>query len=85
MVATAHGNHTDLAELRRRFPVSLKGATLRQLIQHAASLGFSSRPLRPDLDELKQLAAPCILHWDLNHFVVLKKRPLVVSYGKQHF
>ena len=73
MVASAHGLHLELSELRRRFPVSLKGANLRQLIQHAAALGFSSRPLRLDMDHLKQLATPCILHWDLNHFVVLKK------------
>lgn len=73
MVANVHGLQLDLAELRRRFPVSLKGATLQQLISHSGSLNFSSRPLRLELDELTQLQMPCILHWDLNHFVVLKK------------
>lgn len=72
MVASAHAQHHDLADLRRRFPVSLKGATLAQLMSHAATLGFSTRPLRLDMDELAQLQLPCILHWDLNHFVVLK-------------
>ena len=32
-----------------------------------------SRPLRLEINELAQLQLPCILHWDLNHFVVLKK------------
>jgi ATP-binding cassette subfamily B protein RaxB len=73
MVANAHGLHVDLSDLRRRFPVSLKGATLQQLIAHASTLNFSNRPLRLELDELSQLQLPCILHWDLNHFVVLKK------------
>ncbi|MGS0756424.1 peptidase domain-containing ABC transporter, partial [Roseateles sp. GG27B] len=73
MVASAADMHVDLAELRQRFPVSLKGATLQQLISHAAHLNLSSRPLRLELDELVQLQLPCILHWDLNHFVVLKK------------
>ena len=73
MVANAHGLQLDLADLRRRFPVSLKGATLQQLTSHAGTLNFSSRPLRLDLAELAQLQMPCILHWDLNHFVVLKK------------
>src|SRR5699024_4479924 len=36
-------------------------------------LDFVTRPLRLDLDELDQLKTPCILHWDLNHFVVLKR------------
>jgi ATP-binding cassette, subfamily B, bacterial CvaB/MchF/RaxB len=73
MIANAHGLQLDLFDLRRRFPVSLKGATLQQLILHAGALNFSSRPLRLEIDELAQLALPCILHWDLNHFVVLKK------------
>ena len=73
MVASAHGLKLDLADLRRRFPVSLKGATLQQLISHAGLLNFSSRAVRLDLNELSQLQLPCILHWDLNHFVVLKK------------
>ena len=73
MVANAHGLHVDLSDLRRRFPVSLKGATLQQLIAHAGALNFSCRPLRLELDELAQLQLPCILHWDLNHFVVLSQ------------
>ncbi len=73
MVANAHALQLDLSEVRRRFAVSLKGATLQQLITHAGQLNFSSRPLRLELDELSQLQLPCILHWDLNHFVVLQK------------
>ncbi len=73
MVANHFGFRTDLATLRQRFSVSLKGATLAQLMQYAASMELSSRPLRLELEELSQLAAPCILHWDMNHFVVLIK------------
>jgi ATP-binding cassette subfamily B protein RaxB len=73
MVANTHRLQLDLSEVRRRFAVSLKGATLQQLITHAGQLNFNSRPLRLELDELPQLQLPCILHWDLNHFVVLKK------------
>lgn len=72
MVATYLGFRTDLAALRRRFSVSLKGASLAQLIHYADQLKLNSRPLRLELEDLSQLKAPCILHWDLNHFVVLK-------------
>lgn len=71
MVASAHGSAEDLGSLRRRFSMSLRGATLRQLMDHAGTLGFVSRPLRLELHELRELKTPCILHWDLNHFVVL--------------
>lgn len=73
MVASFYGHHTDLTDLRRQFSISLKGATLAQLMRHASSLQLSTRPLRLELDELDQLTLPCILHWNLNHFVVLKK------------
>ena len=73
MVSAAHGLRIDLADLRRRFSVSLKGANLQQLISHSAALGFSARPLRLEVGELAELHLPCILHWDLNHFVVLRK------------
>ncbi len=73
MLASHYGYHTDLADLRRQFSISLKGATLAQLMRHAAAMQLSTRPLRLELDEISELALPCILHWNLNHFVVLKK------------
>ena len=73
MVAGHYGYHTDLADLRRQFSISLKGATLALLMRHATAMQLSSRPLRLELEELGELALPCILHWNLNHFVVLKK------------
>ncbi|PRC94877.1 peptidase domain-containing ABC transporter [Solimicrobium silvestre] len=73
MVANHYGYHSDLADLRRQFSVSLKGATLAQIMRHAAGMELSARPLRLELDELSKLTLPCILHWNLNHFVVLKK------------
>ena len=71
MVASAHGLQTDLATLRQRFSLSLKGVTLADLVRMADGLQLQSRALRAELDELTQLQTPCILHWDLNHFVVL--------------
>ena len=73
MVADAHGMQLGLAEMRRRCPLSLKGAKLNHLIHIAQQLGFSTRPLRLDMEDLGKLKLPCILHWDLNHFVVLSK------------
>ena len=72
MIAGYHGHHAELAALRLRFPQSLKGATARQLIDIAQSLGLQARALRLDLHELGMLRTPCILHWDMDHFVVLK-------------
>jgi ATP-binding cassette subfamily B protein RaxB len=73
MIASAYGLHLDLATLRRRFSISVKGTNLAHLMRYAQSLEFSCRPLRLELAEISRLRTPCMLHWDLNHFVVLEK------------
>lgn len=73
MVASHHGHDVGLLELRRRFPFSLKGARLTDLIRVGNALGFQCRPLRVELEALPQLRTPCVLHWDMSHFVVLRE------------
>lgn len=73
MIASYHGLKTDLLSLRQRFSISMRGATLAHLVRFAGQLEFSSRPLRLELEDLEYLKAPCVLHWDMTHFVVLAK------------
>jgi len=72
MISSYHGHRIDLNTLRRRHPVSLKGVTLRALIQVASHMHLACRPLRFELGQLRQLHLPAIVHWDMNHFLVLK-------------
>jgi len=71
MVAAFHGLHTDLPTLRQRFQLSLKGATMIDLTRMAGQMQLNARALRAEMAHLPQLQLPCVLHWDLNHFVVL--------------
>ena len=73
MIAAHHGHRINVGGLRRRFPSSMKGATIADLINVAANLELSPRALRLEIDELPKLQLPAVLHWDLNHFVVLEK------------
>ncbi len=74
MLASYLGNQNlSLSELRKQHGFSLKGANLKDLLNVADKIHLVSRPVRLELDELRLLKTPCILHWDLNHFVVLKK------------
>src|SRR3954452_11422176 len=41
-------------------------------MQVAGQLDLAGRPLRFELEHLAQLQLPAIVHWDMNHFVVLK-------------
>jgi ATP-binding cassette subfamily B protein RaxB len=71
MVAGYHGHRIDLATLRTRHSISLKGSTLTDLMGMAGALQLAPRPLRLDLEHLPELKLPCVLHWDFSHFVVL--------------
>ncbi len=73
MIAGYHGYNTDLAALRRRFPISLKGVELSGVIRICDQLGLMGRPVKVARHQLSSLKLPCILHWEFSHFVVLKK------------
>ncbi|MDC8832358.1 peptidase domain-containing ABC transporter [Alteromonas gilva] len=73
MIAGYHGLNVDLAQLRSCQSFSQQGANLKQLIDFAHSLKLNSRAVKVELEHLKDLQLPCILHWNMQHFVVLTK------------
>lgn len=73
MIANHYGHQLDLTTLRSRYSVSMKGASFTQLMQLGSQLGLTGRSLKLELEELNKLQLPCVLHWEMNHFVVLKK------------
>jgi len=73
MVLGYHGHATDLGTLRRRYPTSLSGMTMHSLMALASRMALSTRALRLEPEQLGQLKLPAILHWDMNHFVVLER------------
>ena len=72
MVANFHGLDVDLGAMRRRFRPSSRGASLRSVMESADRLGLTARAVKLPLDKLGDLVLPAILHWDMNHFVVLE-------------
>ena len=73
MIASYHGYRVDLSTLRSHYPVSSQGTNLKQLMDIASKLNLTGRPLKLEIEHLPQLQVPCVLHWQMNHFVVLKK------------
>ncbi|MEA3028865.1 MAG: ATP-binding cassette, subfamily bacterial CvaB/MchF/RaxB [Sphingomonadales bacterium] len=72
MIALHYGHRINLPGLRQRYPTSIKGTTLEELMAIASDLELAPRALRLEVAELDKLQKPAILHWDLNHFVVLE-------------
>ena len=73
MVAQHYGHKIDLNAMRQRFGSSLKGARLHDIMEMAEQLSLGSRAIRLEPHRLKDIALPAILHWNLDHFVVLKE------------
>ncbi|HCY2186931.1 peptidase domain-containing ABC transporter [Escherichia coli] len=71
MICGHFGKNIDLIYLRRKFNLSARGATLAGINGIAEQLGMATRALSLELDELRVLKTPCILHWNFSHFVVL--------------
>jgi ATP-binding cassette subfamily B protein RaxB len=71
MIAGRYGHRVDLPALRQSYNLSLRGTTLHDLVRIASGMRLATRPLRAELEHLRRLRLPCILHWDHNHFVVL--------------
>ena len=73
MIAIYHGHKTDISTLRSRYPLSINGINLPMLTKIARKLHLQPNAVRLEMEGLKVLKTPCILHWNMNHFVVLKK------------
>ena len=72
MIALYHGHRTNLHALRSKYPLSINGLNLPTLVDIARDLQFDAQAVRLDMEGLQVLRTPCVLHWNMNHFVVLK-------------
>ena len=73
MIVSYHGHSTDIRSIRQASDLPAFGASLKHLGRAAAAAGLKSRPLKLELEDIPRLSTPAILHWDLDHFVVLKQ------------
>ncbi|TKB51809.1 peptidase domain-containing ABC transporter [Ferrimonas aestuarii] len=71
MISSYHGLKLDMASMRKRYRAAMKGMNLQQMIELADGLNLATRALKCPLEEVGKLQLPCVLHWDMNHFVVL--------------
>ncbi|MFC3094833.1 peptidase domain-containing ABC transporter [Alteromonas sediminis] len=100
MIGGFYGQTPDMVSMRAKYAIPSQGANLNQIIKIAADWGMSARALKLELSHLEQLSLPCILHWDMNHFVVLSsvskrsatildpaigKRTLSIGQVSEHF
>ncbi len=72
MVANYHGDRRSLAQMRARYAISMRGVSLRTIMEIAAAIQLNPRALKLEQGDLRHLQCPAVLHWDMQHFVVLR-------------
>ncbi|MEU8689405.1 NHLP family bacteriocin export ABC transporter peptidase/permease/ATPase subunit [Streptomyces sp. NPDC048665] len=70
MVLAHYGRHVPLEELRIACGVSRDGSRASNLLKAARSYGLTAKGMQMDLAALAEVAAPAILFWEFNHYVV---------------
>jgi len=72
MIARYHGHSLTLQWLLGRFVPSTRGTSVDQLVRMGRAVGLQARVYRAEPQHLGQLELPCVIHWDVVHFVVLE-------------
>lgn len=73
MIANYYGKYADIRSLRGSLCMPGGGVSVKHLLQAGENLALQGRPLKLELKDIALLNLPAILHWDTDHFVVLKK------------
>lgn len=73
MIAHYHGRPVDLLSARSQIGASPHGTTLKSMIDIGAYFRLASRAIQLDINELKEIRLPCVLHWAMGHYVCLTK------------
>ncbi len=74
IVAAHHGLWLTLEDLRARCGVSRDGSKAQHVVAAARELGFEVRAVRCEPEALRDVPVPAILHWGMDHFLVLEGR-----------
>lgn len=72
MIAGHYGLTTTVQKLSGQMNGNASALSAYDIVHFAEQLNFNSRVLRLEPEEISDLKAPCILHWKMNHFVVLE-------------
>ncbi|MCM1152849.1 MAG: peptidase domain-containing ABC transporter [Muribaculum sp.] len=73
MISRYFGRFVPFARMDRLCSPTTEGVSLKGIADAAEEIGLTYTALRINIEQLKQIPLPSILHWNQNHFVVLYK------------
>lgn len=72
MIFSYYGKYMALEQMRIETGVSRDGCNAANIMRAAKKYGLDCHGYRKELDGLKEIKPPCIIHWNFNHFVVFE-------------
>jgi ABC-type bacteriocin/lantibiotic exporter with double-glycine peptidase domain len=72
MILSYFGMASSVQEIRERLLLGRDGATAAALVRLARDCGLEARAYRLDPEHISRLRLPIVVHWNLNHFVVVE-------------
>ncbi len=72
MIFAYYGKYVPLEQMRVETGVSRDGCNAANIMRAAKRFGLDCHGYRKEIDSLKTIKTPCIIHWNFNHFVVFE-------------
>jgi len=86
MIASFFGKNYTLPYLREQSYITREGASLLGICDASKTIGFDVYSVKITIRDLaNNKIIPCILHWNQNHFVVLRKVSKSIFSNKYHY
>jgi len=73
MISKYYGRNISMATMQAQITLTKNGLYAQDLSRVAETLGFRSLLVKIGIHRLRQVNAPCIIHWNSNHFIVVYK------------
>ncbi|WP_425465372.1 peptidase domain-containing ABC transporter [Nonomuraea mesophila] len=73
MVLSYYGRYTSIAEIRDAIVLGRDGVSAGAIVRQARKLGMEVRAVRAEPSALDTLFMPLIVHWNMNHFIVVER------------
>ncbi|MCT4124290.1 peptidase domain-containing ABC transporter [Elizabethkingia anophelis] len=85
MVSAYYEKEFSLQYLRESCFITREGVSLLNVKQAAEKLGFVTSAAQLEINDIESEMLPCILHWNQNHFVILRKIKKNPFSGKKRY
>jgi len=71
MILAYYGKWVPLEQVRADCGVSRDGSNAGNIVRAARAYGLEASGYRYEVEDIKNIEFPVIIHWNFNHFVVL--------------